>query len=82
MITLSATPNQLREDAAAAVAHLARSERGRRVLSAVADAGMDISGLDAANSEALRDVVEVFSSGQVNGSVLDLLRPFKSKPSA
>jgi hypothetical protein len=33
---------------------------------------MDISGLDAASSEALRDVVEVFSRGQVNGSVLDL----------
>lgn len=64
--------------ASEAIAQLNRSERGRRVLRAVADASLDISGLDRENTEALVQLLEVFGTHQVNGSVLDLLRPHRS----
>lgn len=76
------TSENLAVTAAESVAQLSRSERGRAVLRAIADVSMDISGLDRANAEALCAITEVFRVGRINGSVLDLLRPFKSKPSA
>jgi hypothetical protein len=76
MITLSATENQLREAAASAIARLSGSERGRRVLSTLANASTDIAGLDSVNSEALRDVITIFSGHRVNGTMIELLRPY------
>lgn len=57
---------------------LARTERGRQALAILADLHDVGVHLDNANSEALRAVVEVMTSHQINGTLYELLYPYES----
>lgn len=82
MIHPDSTSAQLRVAAAEAVAELASSPRGLALLHAIANISEEVAGLDGTNTEALTDIFEIFATGRINGSMLEILRPFKSKGGA
>ena len=71
--------NNQTQTAIEAINHLARTERGRQALAILADLHDVGVHLDNANSEALRTVVEVMTSHQLNGTISDLLNPYESQ---
>lgn len=60
------------------IEHLARSDRGRRVLALLQQLHVENTGLDAANTRAVDDIVMVMTSHQINGTLADLLAPYKA----
>lgn len=58
-----------------AVEHLTRTERGRRTLAILFELHREACLLDDGNTAAMRTLTELSASRQLNGTLLDLLRP-------
>ena len=66
------------DDPAPAIKHLSNTERGRRVLALLHDLHREVCHLDSGNTEALSTVTTAMCGHQLNGTLMDLLTPYKT----
>lgn len=62
----------------ASTEHLAMCDRGRRALALLYDLQKEVCGMDSGNLVATRSLVQDMTAGTHNGTILDLLRPYKT----